>query len=205
MMPMITPLRAVTVYCSSSRDVAPLYISAARELGTLIAQAGLRLVYGGNDLGSMGALADAVRDAGGHVTGITPRKLVDEGVADEKCDELIVTAGMRERKAAMETHGDAFIALPGGLGTLEELFEILVARFLGYHDKPIVVLSLDGFYAPLLAMIDHAVELRFMKPRVRQLFFVATTAAQAIDWLTRPARASDSPSPSAIESVTRVD
>jgi len=176
-------IRSVTVYCSSSREVAPLYLSAARELGTAIAGAGWRLNYGGNDLGPMGALASAARKAGGKVTGITPQLLVDEGVADTHCDELIVTCGMRERKALLESRGDAFIALPGGLGTLEELFEILVAKSLGIHAKPIVLLDIDHYYAPLLTMIDHGIQRKFMKPRIRSLFHSASNAEEAVDWL----------------------
>ncbi len=176
-------IQSVTVYCSSSRTAAPVYLAAARELGELIARAGWTLVYGGNNLGSMGVLANAARNAGGKVIGVTPRSLVDDGSADEKCDELLITTGMRERKALLEERGDAFIALPGGLGTLEELFEILVGKFLGYHTKPVVLLNIENFYAPLLAMIEHAIELQFMKPRVRKLFHVAHTPAEAIDFL----------------------
>lgn len=177
------PIRSVTVYCSSSRGVAPVYLSAAKALGDSIARAGWNLVYGGNDLGSMGALAEAAREAGGKVIGVTPQSLVDDGSADAKCDELLVTVGMRERKALLESRGDAFIALPGGLGTLEELFEILVGKYLGYHAKPIVLLNISDFYAPLLAMIDHAVDLGFMRPRVRQLFHLSRIPQDAIEWL----------------------
>lgn len=179
------PIRSVTVYCSSSRHVAAPYFEAASALGGAIAHKGWTLVYGGNDLGLMGALASAVREAGGKVVGITPQLLVDQGLADEKCDELIVTAGMRDRKALLEQRGDAFIALPGGLGTLEEIFEILVGKALGYHAKPIVVLNIDGFYDPLLAMIEHAIVHRFIKPRVKQLFQVATGVEDAIQYLSQ--------------------
>ena len=150
-----TDMPVVTVYCSSSRDVDQVYFEAARELGRGMAQRGWPLVYGGNDLGLMGALANATRDAGGKVIGVTPQFLVDEGIADLRCDELIVTATMRERKAIMENRADAFVTLPGGLGTLEEIFEIIVGRVLGVHSKPIVLLNINGFYDPLLAMIDH--------------------------------------------------
>ena len=103
----------------------------------------------------MGALSDAARAAGGKVVGITPKLLVRAGIADNHCSELIVTPGMRERKALLEARGDAFIALPGGLGTFEEVFEILVGKLLGYHQKPIVLLNVAGYYAPLLEMIEH--------------------------------------------------
>jgi uncharacterized protein (TIGR00730 family) len=128
---MPAPLRAVTVYCSSSRELPAVYYDAGRELGAGIARNGWRLVYGGNRIGLMGVVADAVRDAGGKVTGISPRLMIDEGIGDDACDQMLVTDTMRERKALLEQHGDAFVALPGGVGTFEELFEILVGRLLG--------------------------------------------------------------------------
>ena len=178
-------LRAVTVYCSSSRHVAPVYFDAARELGTAIAQNGWQLVYGGNSVGCMGALADAARGAGGKVIGITPQLLVDQGIADDNCDELVVTSGMRDRKALLEERGDAFVALPGGLGTLEEVFEILVGRVLGYHQKPIVILNVDGFYDPLLDMVENGIAQRFIKASVRNAYFVARNVTEAIESLRR--------------------
>ena len=173
-------LRAVTVYCSASREVPEVYPRVAFELGRGIAAFGWSLVYGGNYVGCMAAVADGARAGGGKVIGITPRLMVDEGIADERCDELIVTDGMRERKALLELRGDAFVALPGGMGTFEELFEILVGRLLGYHDKPIVLLNVNDYYGPLLAMIEHGVEQRFIKPRARDAYFVAATVDAAI-------------------------
>jgi uncharacterized protein (TIGR00730 family) len=179
------PIRAVTVYCSSSRHVDPVYLHAAAELGARIAKQGWRLVYGGNYIGCMGALADAARDAGGKVTGITPQLLVDQGIADEQCEELLVTFSMRERKALLEERGDAFIALPGGLGTFEEVFEIIVGRMLDYHSKPVVLLNVAEYYAPLLAMIEHGIEQRFIKARARETFFVTRHVTEAIEYLAR--------------------
>ncbi|HZL36296.1 MAG TPA: TIGR00730 family Rossman fold protein [Tepidisphaeraceae bacterium] len=187
-------IHSVAVYCSSSRDVARVYFDAAAALGDAIARQGWQLVYGGNDCGCMGALAGAARNAGGKVIGITPQRLVDEGIADEKCDELLVTQGMRERKALMEEKADAFITLPGGLGTLEEILEILVGSFLGFHAKPIVLLNIAGFYDPLLAMIDHGIEQRFIRPRAREMLHVCATVRQAIDCL----RATDLDSPPSV-------
>jgi uncharacterized protein (TIGR00730 family) len=179
------PIRAVTVYCSSSRYVDRVYFDAAAELGTAVARAGWRLVYGGNRIGCMGALADAARAAGGRVTGITPRLLVDQGIADEQCDELVVTNSMRERKALLEERGDAFIAMPGGLGTLEELLEILVGRILGYHAKPIVILNAVNYYGPLLSMIEHGIDGRFINRRVQTEYCVTQDVAQTIAILKR--------------------
>lgn len=171
------------MYCSSSRHVDRVYFDAAAELGAAIARAGWRLVYGGNRIGSMGALADAARAAGGRVTGITPRLLVDQGIADEHCDELVVTNGMRQRKALLEERGDAFIAMPGGLGTLEEFFEILVGRILGYHAKPIAILNAENYYGPLLTMIEHGIDGRFINRRAQSEFCVTQDVAQTIAFL----------------------
>ena len=123
------------------------------DLGLALARNKLSLVYGGNNVGSMGVLAGACHEAGGKVIGVTPKLSVDKGVADRACNELIVTDGMRDRKAVIEQRGDAFIALPGGLGTFEEFFEIVCGKQLEYHDKAIILLNIDGYYNPLLAMI----------------------------------------------------
>jgi uncharacterized protein (TIGR00730 family) len=179
----VSQLRSITVYCSSSRHVAPVYFDAARELGRGIAGCGWTLVYGGNNLGLMDAVASAVRGAGGKVVGITPQMMADQNIVDRQCDELIVTATMRERKALLEERGDAFIALPGGIGTFEEWFEVLVGRTLGYHDKPLVLLNINGYYDPLLAMMEHGIEQNFIRPRVREAYFVARVPGQAIDYL----------------------
>lgn len=194
-------IRAVTVYCSSSRHVAAGYFDAARELGRAIAREDWSLVYGGNNIGLMDAVACAAREAGGRVVGITPRLMVDAGIVDRLCTELIVTDDMRQRKGLLESRGDAFVALPGGLGTFEEFFEILVARMLGYHQKPIVVLNVDDYYAPLLAMIEHGIEQRFIKPQIRQSYFVAASVTQAMEHLRQSAAAVPAPAPSQAAAV----
>jgi uncharacterized protein (TIGR00730 family) len=189
------PIRTVTVYCSSSSQLADNFNAAAAELGRAIASNNWKLVYGGNAVGNMGALANGCRAAGGQVIGVTPKLFCEKGVHDQECCELIVTDGMRDRKAIMEERGDAFIALPGGLGTFEEIFEILCGKQLEYHDKPIVLLNIDGYYDPLLAMIAHGVELKFIRPRARELYFVASSVPEAMDYLHRyspPARAARS-------------
>jgi hypothetical protein len=177
------PLRSITVYCSSSSTIPQVYKDAAGELGAAIARCGWTLVYGGNRVGSMMILADACRQAGGSVIGITPRLMVDKGIADSLCTELIVTDTMRQRKELMEQRGDGFVTLPGGIGTLEEIFEIIVGKQLKYHAKPIVLLNIDGYFDPLLAMIEHGIEQHFIKPSVRSLYFVAGTVAAAIEHL----------------------
>lgn len=176
-------ITTVTVYCSSSREIAGAYCDAAGALGTAIAREGWTLVYGGNSIGCMKLLSDAARAAGGKVVGVTPQLLVDKGIADTTAYELIVTATMRERKAIMETRGDAFVTLPGGLGTLEEIFEIIVARMLGYHNKAIVLLNVNDYFNPLLTMIDHGIEQKFIKPQARRQFYIAQSVSNAIEYL----------------------
>ena len=176
-------IRAVTVYCSSSSCVPRVYFEAAEDLGRRIAEQGWHLVYGGNSCGLMASLADAARAAKGRVIGVTPQSLVDKGISDALCHELIVTTGMRDRKAHMEERGDAFIALPGGLGTLEEILEIIVGRQLGYHAKPIVLLNIAGYYDPLLVMLDHGIEQRFIKASSRELIHVAVNVESAMEYL----------------------
>ena len=195
-------IRSVTVYCSSSSDIARDYFIAGTELGAALARSGWTLVYGGNRSGLMAAVADAARAAGGKVVGVSPQLMVDQGIGDDACDELVVTSGMRERKALLEQRADAFIALPGGLGTFEELFEVLVARLLGYHDKPIVVLNTAGYFDPLLAMIEHGIEQRFIKQKARDAYHVAATVTAAIEFLSQhPAlpRLAPDPASSAME------
>jgi uncharacterized protein (TIGR00730 family) len=196
-------IRAITVYCSSSGDLAAPYLRAGAELGAAIARAGWTLVYGGNRIGLMGVVADAARAAGGPVVGITPQLMLDHGIGDDRCDELVVTAGMRERKAVLEQRGDAFVALPGGLGTFEELFEVLVGRLLGYHGKPIVLLNVAGYYDRLIAAVEHGIEEGFIKAKSRDAWRVAPDVAAAMDYLrSAPPPAPASPAggePSAME------
>ena len=176
-------IRSVTVYCSSSQQIPDVYVTAGRELGLALAAQGWSLVYGGNRVGLMGVLADAVREGKGKVIGITPQLFIDKGVHDTLADELVVSNNMRDRKAMMEHRGDAFITLPGGLGTFEEIFEIICGKQLGYHNKPIVLLNIAGYYAPLLTMIDHGVSQNFIKPKARQLYHVSTSVADTMKYL----------------------
>lgn len=178
------PIRAVTVYCSSSKRVAPAYHDAAALLGQSIAERGWALIYGGNCLGCMDALASAARAKHGKVIGITPRSLSEEGVIDRQADELIVTDSMRQRKELLEHRGDAAIALPGGFGTLEEVFEYIVGRQLGYHDKPMVLLNIQRYWDPLLEFIAKGAEAGFIRPKALRLYHVASTVPEAIEWLS---------------------
>jgi uncharacterized protein (TIGR00730 family) len=174
---------SVTVFCSSSDQISPVFLEAAAELGAAIAREKWQLIYGGNAIGSMGALANAARSAGGRVIGITPQLLVDKGYADRDCHELIITPDMRSRKAKLETLGDACVALPGGFGTLEELSEMLVGRLLKYHAKPVVILNIAGFYDPLLDLFEKMIGGGFAKPKHRGVYKVADSVVEAIEHL----------------------
>ena len=148
-------MKTICVYCSSSDAIAPAYFEVARELGAQIAVRGNTLVYGGADLGLMGAVARAVHDGGGRVIGIIPQTLQERGITYDVADETIITRDLRERKAQMAARADAFVTLPGGVGTLEELLETLTLRQLQEHTKPIVLLNANDYYAPLLALFDQ--------------------------------------------------
>lgn len=151
-------IRSVCVYCGSSPGRGEAYVEAGHSLGRSIAQAGLRLVYGGGTRGIMGAVANGALRAGGKVTGIIPRFLMNKEATEtalERLDELIVTDSMHERKHSMFEKSDAFVALPGGIGTAEEIIEIMTWAQLGHHRKPIVFGNVGGFWTPMLALIDH--------------------------------------------------
>lgn len=174
----------ICVYCSSSDAVAPEFGDLAEELGRAIAAAGHDLVYGGTAVGPMGRLADAVRAGGGHVTGVLPRVMVERGLADEAVDEQVVTEGMRDRKQGLEDAAEAFVVLPGGFGTLEELFEMLTMKQLGYHDKAIVLVDLirdgDRFWGPLLRLFEVLYDEGFAPRAYAELYAVVPGVAEAL-------------------------
>jgi uncharacterized protein (TIGR00730 family) len=155
----MSTIRSICVYCGSSPGNSPIYLEAGRSLGRAIAEAGLTLVYGGGLKGVMGAVANGAVEAGGHVTGIIPRFLIRKEAGDEAgldhLDEVILTEDMHERKHAMFERSDAFVALPGGIGTVEEIVEIMTWAQLGRHQKPMVFGNVAGFWNPMLALIDH--------------------------------------------------
>lgn len=155
-------MSAICVYCASGRQVAQPYLDLAAELGTAIGSAGHTLVSGGGNVSMMGAVAAATRAAGGPTVGIIPRTLMEREVADLDADELVITETMRERKKMMDDRADGFITLPGGIGTLEELFETWTGGFLGMHTKPIVLLDPDDFYRPLLSWLQGLVASGFV-------------------------------------------
>ncbi|MBE2185532.1 MAG: TIGR00730 family Rossman fold protein [Rhodothermales bacterium] len=171
----------LTVYCASSRDLPLRYTFAATRLGDAIARHGHTLVYGGGATGLMGTVARAVHQGGGRVVGIIPEALkAREGVAYDACDELIVTDTMAERKRLMFTRADAFLVLPGGIGTLEEFFEVLTLRVLGYHDKPIVLVSTDGFYRDLVAFLDRLEREGFVRAGDQTRFLIVEDPEEAL-------------------------
>jgi cytokinin riboside 5'-monophosphate phosphoribohydrolase len=173
--------RSVCVFCGSASGLPEVHRRAARELGGEIARRGHRLVYGGGNVGLMGEVARSVHQHGGTVFGAIPRALVDRELAYDPADELVVTDTLRERKAEMDARADAFVALPGGFGTLEELLEVLTLRQLRLHDRPIVVLNVAGYYEPFLAMVGAMVGQGFAPLGEGRLFQVATSAREAID------------------------
>jgi uncharacterized protein (TIGR00730 family) len=176
-------MRSVCVYCGSSPGARPEYAAAARELGTLFGRRGLRLIYGGGRVGLMGIVAQSVLDAGGSVTGVIPEALYRTEVAFIELKDLRVVASMHERKAMMTELSNAFIALPGGFGTLDELFEALSWAQLRIHHNPVGLLNVAGFYDPLLATLDVAVREGFLRAPHRHLLISDTDPAHLLDKL----------------------
>ena len=173
--------KEICVYCSSSDAVDEKYVAAAQALGKLIGEKRYRLIYGGATVGLMGAVAQAVLDADGRVTGIIPEKL--QFLENGAVDELIVSNGLRDRKHEMETRADAFIALPGGFGTLEEVLEILTLKQLNYHDKPLVFIDTDGFFTDLKGMFQRIYEDRFTKKRYRDFYRFVSDPEEAMSYI----------------------
>lgn len=179
----------VCVYCSSSQRIDHRYLELARSVGTELARRGHTLVSGGAVVSCMGEVARAVRAGGGRTVGVIPQALVDIEIADTDSDELIVTADMRERKGVMDARSDAFLVLPGGIGTLEELFEIWTTRVLGLHERPLVVLDPWGLYDPLRDLVTGMYEQGFTRPNVFDGISWAVTVEEAFDLLEKPASA----------------
>ena len=176
----------VCVFCASSADIDPRYLEAARELGSLLASEGWRCVNGGGAVGLMGAVTDGTLDAGGEVTGVIPMFMVDNGWCYDRPEDVVITADMHQRKQMMSEMADAVIAMPGGVGTLEELLETLTWRQLGLVKVPVIILNTLGYYDSLLAMLEHAISEGFMKPSHAQLWQVAATPSEAIALLGNP-------------------
>ena len=173
-------LRRLCVYCGSGVGARPAYATAAHALGSHLAAEGVGLVTGGGRAGLMGVVADAVLAAGGDATGVIPQALADREVGHDSLTALHVVGSMHERKALMAHLSDAFVALPGGLGTLEEIAEMLTWAQLGLHPKPCGLLDVDGYYAPLVRFFDHATAERFIRPEHRALLIVDDDPARMV-------------------------
>jgi uncharacterized protein (TIGR00730 family) len=176
-------IRSICVFCGSSTGLNAGYETAARSFAESAAQRGIRLVYGGASVGLMGAIADAALRNGGEVVGVIPRALVDREIAHRGLTELHVVDTMHERKAMMAELSDAFVALPGGLGTLEELFEVWTWGMLGLHTKPYGILNVTGYYSPLIRFLDHASDEGFIRSAQRAMLVVEDDATRLLDKL----------------------
>ena len=176
-------MKRLAVYCGSSMGADPAFAETARALGVEMARRGIGLVYGGGRLGLMGVVADAVMDAGGEAYGVIPQALVDLEVAHTGLTELHLVASMHERKAKMTDLTDAFVAIPGGIGTLDELFEAWSWNALGYHAKPFALLNVNGFWDGMIAFLDNVAASGFMSPARRAQLLVADGISEAIDKL----------------------
>ncbi len=177
-------MRRVCVFCGSNAGARGDYADAARALAAALVERKLAIVYGGGNVGLMGVLADTALGRGGEVTGVIPQTLVDKEVAHQGLTELLVVETMHERKALMNDLSDAFIALPGGFGTLDEFFEVLTWSQLGFHGKPCALLNVAGFYDRLLAMLDHAVAEGFLRPAHRELVIAGTDPLRLLQHLS---------------------
>jgi len=175
--------KTICVYSSSSNFVDKIYFETASRLGEAMARNGDTLIFGGGMVGLMGATATAVHRLRGRVIGVIPEALNQKGIVYETCDELVVTKDMRERKSIMDSRSDAFIALPGGYGTLEELLEIITLKQLKYHNKPIVILNTNGFYDKLLDMFEKIAQEKFAKPESSILYHVTADVEEALEYI----------------------
>ena len=176
-------IKNVCVYSASSTKIAPVYFAVAEELGQLLALHGINLINGAGSIGLMAATSNACLAAGGTVTGVIPRFMVEQGWQHKSLTQLIETETMHERKQIMAEMSDGIIALPGGCGTMEELLEIITWKQLGIYLNPIIILNIDGFYNPLLEMLQRAIDGNFMRPEHQNIWQVATSAQQAIELL----------------------
>ena len=180
-------LHSIGVFCGASAGNQPIYQETAAALGLLPVRRGLRLIYGGGSIGVMGSLAQAVQAAGGDILSIIPHSLVSKEIVGTSLGTLMLCDTMLERKELMAHHSDAFIAMPGGYGTLDEIFEMVTWTQLGIHHKPLGLLNIDGYFDGLIQFLDHAVDEGFVRPKHRPLILVNTDAAMLLDKLAEQA------------------
>jgi uncharacterized protein (TIGR00730 family) len=198
-------MAAICVFCASSERIPNRYVDLAADVGTELARRGHTLVSGGGSVSCMGAVARAARAGGAHTVGVIPEGLLQWEVADEDADELVVTPDMRARKGEMDRRADAFLTLPGGIGTLEELLEIWTGRVLGMHDKPVVVLDPDGVFAPLRQQVDDLIATGFARESVYQAITWATDLQVAFDAVERELARGDTVPPPEPEEVLEAE
>ncbi|MET1415073.1 TIGR00730 family Rossman fold protein [Roseibium sp. HPY-6] len=197
-------LTSVCVYCGSSIGSDPAHEAAATRLGQIIAEAGLRLVYGGGSVGLMGTVANAALESGGDVTGIIPHFLEKREVMLESLDDLVITKDMHERKHLMFQKSDAFIALPGGIGTLEEAVEMMTWAQLGQHKKPVALANINGFWSPLLELLDHMRAQGYIRPDTEVPYLVAKKVDDILPMLRRAVAGKVVDETSALAKVTEL-
>ncbi len=186
-------MKTITVYCASSSKINPLYVDSAKTLGTLMASRDMACINGGGNSGLMGAVSSAILESGGKVIGVIPQFMVDEGWFHPALSEMVVTDSMHTRKQTMANRSDGCIALPGGIGTLEELLEIITWKQLGLYDKPVIILNVNGYYDDLLQMLDKAVRENFMREQHRKIYQVATSPEEALNLLEELAEWCENP------------
>ncbi len=192
------PIRKIAVFCASSSKCDPAYLNGAEQLGKLLAKEGFSIIYGGGRIGVMGRLADGAISLGGRVTGVIPRFMIDLEWGHQGCAELRIVDGMSERVRAFMEDADAFVTLPGGSGTFEELFQALSWKRLGLLTGPIVIVNLRGYFDPCLELLDRSIRERFMDPRHRQMWSVV----ESVDQVPEALRTAPSWDPSAIDFAT---
>lgn len=176
-------MKSLCVFCGANPGTNPAYLEAAKQLGGMLADKNIRLIYGGGKVGMMGALADGCIARRGKVTGVIPKFLVDKEVAHNRLNELLIVGSMHERKKKMADLSEGFLALPGGMGTLEELFEVVTWGQLGLHEKPIGLLNVADYFTPLLNFLDHAAAEKFIRPEHRALIMADTQAPNLLQQL----------------------
>lgn len=175
--------KIMCVYCSSSNNLPEKFYVVSKELGEKLAQKGFDMVYGGTTVGMMGVIANNALQNGAEVIGVIPERIASFGLKHPELAKVIVTKDMRERKATMEKYADVFVAMPGGFGTFEEIFEILVAKQLGYHDKPVIFVNFDGYYDNMIKMFDTLYENNFAKEEMKSLYFIANTVDEIFEYV----------------------
>jgi hypothetical protein len=183
-------MQTVCVFCSSSDKIDESFRGYARQLGVELGKNNYQVVYGGTTTGLMGTVATSAQENGSNLIGVIPESLKELGLTNQYANEIRVCKDLRERKGIMDELSDAFIALPGGLGTYEELIEVLNLKFLGYHEKPIILLNPNGFFNPFLVLLEHLFETKFTPQEIMQLFEVVENVEACIESLRKPKKAS---------------